>query len=346
MAHNVLKLDRGMTGRKIAPWHIRETADRWSILADNATPDAAGLIAFARQDGENGIWNPRLVRCYADAGDGCYIPIPGSFHVVRDDMPLDDPQRFISAGRGVGKGYTLTTNRDMLDYCNALTDGGAFVESAGSLFNGQRVWVSLMLRNGADIIDEQAGAHLLLTTAHDGTAAFEALVGCVLTVCWNTLSWNRSNAKTRVKIRHTVNVAQRLAEASDIIEVAAANFTDLTTIYRNFAMKQLSDDAALKYFETVIRGDSKQAQNTREKINELYHGGQIGASLNSRRGTLFGAVNAVSQYVETEMTTRKHKDENGVIRSDEEVRAASVLFGAGSTLRDKALDTALAVLDY
>lgn len=216
MAHQIGQLDKGMS--KVAPWHLNETRGRWTVPGKTLTPTDAGLIGFERQDGQPGIWNPMKIPVYARAGGSEFTIVPDSFHMVRDDMPLDDSRRFISAGRGVSDGYQLITNSDIIDYANALCNFGAHVDSCGSIFNGQRVFFSMQLGNDADIAGERAFPHLLLTTAHDGTAAFEAMLAPVLTVCNNTLQFNRSNSKTRVKIRHTTNATLRLMEAEKIID--------------------------------------------------------------------------------------------------------------------------------
>jgi phage/plasmid-like protein (TIGR03299 family) len=257
-------------------------------------------------------------------------------------MPTNDDKRFISNGRGVGKQFAHISNTDITDYCNALTDRGAFVDSAGSLCNGQRVFMSMFLPNGAEIIDEQAGQHLLLTTAHDGTACFEALVAVMLTVCWNTLQWNRKNATTRYKIRHTHKATERLSEADRIIDVAAANFTDSVTIFRNMAQKQLSDYAARAFIESMLEG--KRQEKARQRVMDLYKGEQIGGDLKARKNTVYGLVNAFGQWIETDMTIRKHENEDGATKDDSEARMATVVFGAGALKRDKILNAAMDLL--
>lgn len=343
MAHMVMGFDKGFS--KGAPWHIGDTRDRWTVGRELLTPDEAAEIGWARQDKQPGIWNPMIIPVYARYGSGPndYVSIPDSFHVARDDLPLDSPDRFISAGRGVSGKFQLITNEDIRDYCNALTDAGAFVDACGSIRNGQRVWMSLALPKGADIVDEPAVNHMLLTTAHDGTACFEAILAVMLTVCHNTMQWNRRNAQTREKIRHTTNATNRLAEAERIIKVAEANFASTVDIFRNLAMKQLSDDAAKAFFEK-LNGETKRAENVTNRMLELYHGEQLGATNNSRNGTLFGAVNAASQYIETEMTLRIRKDDDGYQRDENEARMESVVFGAGARKRDQALNLAVAML--
>ena len=345
MAHEIGNLDKGMS--KPAPWHLKETAGRWTVTGKTLTPEDAGLIGFERQDGDKSdIWNPILIPVYAAVGDGKVIAIPDSFHVARNDMPTDDARRFISCGRGVSGGYKLVTNRDIIDYANALGNFGAHVDSCGSVFNGQRVFFSMQLGTDADINGERAYNHLLLTTAHDGTACFEAILAPVLTVCNNTLQFNRRNAKTRVKIRHTLNVNDRMMEATEIIDAAAETFADSVTIMRNLATKKLSDAAARAFIEKHIgKGDGKRAENQRNVILDLYNGRQYGADLPSRKGTLFGVVNAISQYLETESTIRCHKDATGNVKPESEVRFDSIIFGSAAAKRDEVLTAAVAMLD-
>lgn len=342
MADRIGQLDKGMS--KTMPWHIGKTKNRWTVTDQTLTPDEAALIGWERQDGDTGFWNPRLVPVFAKADHDQFVKIPGSWHVVRDDMPIDSADRFISIGRGVGSGYTLITNSDIRDYANALCGAGAHVDSCGSLMNGQRVYMSLFLPQTAEIVDEPAVNHLLLTGAHDGTATFEAILALVLTVCWNTMQYNRRNATTRYKIKHTVRATERLAEAHRIITVAEANFGSSVDIYRRLALKKLSDDAARAFVES-INGEGTRADKATNRVLELYHGEQLGADRTARRGTVWGLVNAFSQYIETEMTIRKHKDEDGTPRDEEEARMNSVIFGAGSRKRDEIINKALVLID-
>ena len=344
MAHRVLKNDQGWTKGKGAVWHIGETKDRWTEGDELLTPAAAGRIGWKRKDGADGIWNPRLIPAWAQVDHDQWVKIPGSFHTIRDDMDADNADRFISQGRGTGIGYHLITNQDIIDFCDALCAGGAFVDSCGSLMNGRRVFMSMALPKTAEIVDEPAVCHMLLTTPHDGTACFEAILAQLLTVCWNTLQWNRQGAQTNVKIRHTWKAAERLAEADRIITVAEANFGPSVDIFRRLALKKLSDETARAFVES-FHGEGKRGEKATNRVLELYHGAQLGAKTAARQGTAWGLVNAFSQYIETDMVIRRHKDEDGMPKDAEEARMQSVIFGAGAKRRDAVMNKAMALLN-
>lgn len=336
MAHEVGQLDHGMTA-KVAPWHIGETRDRWTITDDHLTALEAAKLGWKRHDGNGDHWNPRLVRVYADAGDGQFVEIPDSFHVVRDDMPTDSADRFISSGRGVGKGFVQITNADIVEFADALMQGGAYVESCGSLQNGRRVFMSLHLPKTAEIVDEPAVSHLLLTTVHDGTECFGALLAPMLTVCNNTLQWNRRAATTHVKIRHSKNAADRLANADAIIKVAEDNFGDSIEIMRRLAQIKIDRETAEKFVASVPGFDPENKRQTDnfDAIIALYNGGQIGSNLDARKETWFGMANAFSQWIETQAPVKLPKTFEGDREAETSARRAnSAMFGQGAKRRD------------
>lgn len=344
MGHGMLTLDTMVSGRKRPVWHQDLTGEKTRIVDGLMTPPAAAENGWRRQDGEPGHWDPMLVRCLADAGDGRTIVIPGSFHVARNDMPIDNPARFISAGRGVGAGYTLIDNSTIVQYMEALTLGGAHIDTCGSLFNGARVYMTAYMPSVADVEDEALASFIILTTAHDGTAALEALLSPVRVVCWNTLSFARRNAQTRVKVHHTLKATERLAEAHQIIDAAAKSFGNAADIFRRFASIRVSQQQARDFIEKII-GDTKRAEKTRDRVAELFNGAQIGADSKAVKGTLYGLVSAFTEYIETGMTLRQHEDALGNTKTDAEARAASVLFGAGAKKRDEVFSAALAFAD-
>lgn len=346
MAHMIETTDAGMS--KGAPWHIAQTAKQWHVSQETMTPEEATSIGWKRQDGQPGIWNPLLIPTYASAGGTERVLIPGSWHTARDDMDLTDPRRFLSVGRGMSDKYTLITNTDIKEYAEALCGAGAHVDSCGSVMGGRRVFLSMYLPGGADIEGEEAANHMLLTTEHAGTASFEALLAPMLTVCMNTLQWNRRAAKTKYKIRHTKTATDRMSEAYKIIEVAQASFGDNVDVMRALAKKKITDEAARKFVEEIqgFTGESTRTTNSLNRVMELYHGEQIAADSKARKGTVFGLVNAFSQYIETEHVVGCHTDAvTGEKRSETDVRFNSVVFGSGARKRDEVMNKAAALLE-
>tara|TARA_R110001599_G_scaffold270947_1_gene471901 strand:- start:358 stop:798 length:441 start_codon:yes stop_codon:yes gene_type:complete len=74
------------------------------------------------------------------------------------------------------------------------------------------------------------------------------------------------------------------------------------------------------------KGPSKQRQDKVSDIIQLFHGG-MGADLISARGTKWGLLNAVTQYVDHEKRARSMDN-----------RLESAWFGAGNKLKSAALE--------
>jgi hypothetical protein len=66
------------------------------------------------------------------------------------------------------------------------------------------------------------------------------------------------------------------------------------------------------------------------KVQELYEGKGRGSQLGSARGTAWGLLNAVTEYVDHERRARSN-----------EYRMDSAWFGQGAQIKQRALDTAL-----
>lgn len=337
MAHNLFSRDTMVSGRKMSVWHQSQTGDKTLVVDGLMTGRRGADLGWRRQDGQPGHWNPLLVPCFARAGGDDYIAIPNSFHVVRDDMPIDSPDRFISAGRGVGKGFTPITNTEIADYMDALMNAGAAVDTAGSLFNGARVWMSAYLPEVIDVEGDAVAQFMLLTTAHDGTAALELMLTPTRVVCWNTLSMAR-RSEQKITVPHRKNAAARLSQANEIIERAAKSFGSVADILRRLALCSLTDKQISNLTEKLIVGERTDAVGKRNKIIDLYHGAQIGSDSGAVKGTAYGWLSAVTEWIETDKPTRKAKE--GDARSDDERRMNSVIWGSGARLRDKAMSLA------
>ncbi len=334
MAHGLTKTDKGVY--KGAVWHMRQTDS--TIVEEAMTAFEARDLAFP--------WNPILVKTHCRDGNGGFVEVPGTFQVVRDDLAHDDPRRFISCGRGVGRRFRMIDNTQIAEMMGALTNQGAHVVSAFSMFGGQRVVMVAQLGNDADVEDDAVRLYLIMTTAHDGTAALRLLVSPTRVVCWNTLSFAMDNHTQSISISHRKNAIQRLAEAESIIATCSESFGSQVDILRRLAQCRMTEDRAQDLLSEIISGKSSIADNRRERIWSLYNGEQIGAKGRAVSGTAFGMLSAVTQYAETELTVRGGTDALDIVRPDDDIRAKSVLFdGAGQKLRQKALDKSLVLLN-
>lgn len=110
-----------------------------------------------------------------------------------------------------------------------------------------------------------------------------------------------------------------------------------------YRMKTLSErkvksHESLNYFLRVFNDPNMTAsglsnERAMKKVLALYEGNGKGADLASSKGTAFGLLNAITEYVDHERRARSTDH-----------RLESAWFGAGATLKQKALDQALLMI--
>lgn len=305
------------------PWHglgqqidADSDIDQWKI--------AAGLDWFIQKRPLSyGVQNPDGTRSLA--------VYPDRFAHVRSDtqQPI---------GMGSDK-FQLMQPGDTLEFFRSLVDGSHFtIETAGSLKGGAKIWAlarcDMDLRLGdRDLLKP----YLLLASANDGTMSTVADFTTVRVVCRNTLSMavGDNGGKAAIKVPHSTRfdadtVKAELGLIDDRLSTFAENADTLTQL-------QISDAEAVEFFcklyaKTDDNGEVKNEKTLKAvtaKLMHLYRRGP-GAELDSARGTAWGAVNAVTNYVD--FSTRARSDEN---------RFNSGQFGIGANLKALAFDNAL-----
>jgi len=208
----------------------------------------------------------------------------------------------------VGKGYEVFQNDELADLVEGLSRAKAtqLAETAGSLRGGRNVFA--LVPRGEYLADGAGGSDLvrnflLFSNSHDGTGSLIILPTEVRVVCANTLAM----ATAGVRIRHTLNARDRVAEA-----VAAMNVLDKaagerrTTVQRLASTPMTEEDRRiffLKVYERAfgaLRGTPTTATDraAHERAQETI--GSWLANLDSARtyqtGTVWHAFNAVTEW--------------------------------------------------
>jgi phage/plasmid-like protein (TIGR03299 family) len=107
---------------------------------------------------------------------------------------------------------------------------------------------------------------------------------------------------------------------------------------RTLAERKVKSHEAMNYFLRVLcdvqtsSAESSGLANERalKKVQSLYEGQGRGADLEAAKGTAWGLLNAVTEYVDHERRARSN-----------EYRMDSAWFGQGAVIKQRALDTAL-----
>ena len=237
----------------------------------------------------------------------------------------------------VSDSYKVVQPREVLEFFRDwATAGGMTIESAGVLFGGKRYFATAKLAQGVcvDGYSDRIVPYALLSTSADGSLATEARWTTVRVVCNNTLSMAREG-KAAVRVTHRSEFKPE--EVQSVLENANAEFHAFMEMSRQLAgirvSHPLAEDLTMHLFKTGTTKDADKVKESRGfiRVMELFNGAARGATLETAQETAWGWLNAVTEYADHHI--RAHSDEN---------RTASALWGQGDTLKNRAVELALA----
>ncbi|CAN5774717.1 DUF932 domain-containing protein [soil metagenome] len=241
----------------------------------------------------------------------------------------------------VGKDYEVVQNADAFSFFDAIVDGdGMQYETAGALGKGERIFITAKLpgyiKVGNDDLIEQ---YLFLTTSHDGYGSITAAFTPVRIVCNNTLNAALRNFSNAIKIRHTANAKDRLEQAHKLMGITNNLSTTLESIFNHWAKVRITDPELKKLIQLALVPNKEVLQNIQAgKDDDLstcfknmadtafeYAMTNESQQLETTKGTLFGAYNAVTGYFQN---VRNYKDDEAKIKS--------LMFGGTGQVRTQA----------
>lgn len=239
----------------------------------------------------------------------------------------------------VSKRYQVVQPGEILEFYRDLTEVGGFeLETAGVLREGRKFWAlartgqSATLR-GRDRVD----GYLLLATACDGTLATTAQFTSVRVVCNNTLAIALGNSSGAIKVPHRSQFDASLVKRQ--LGITVSSWDGFVTGMKALVDRPVDPDSVeglLRRVLTYPGANGKPAivnEQALRSVRALYDGAGQGASLASSRGTAWGLLNSVTEYV----------DHHRRARSDDH-RLDAAWFGQGAQIKQKAWDEALKIV--
>jgi phage/plasmid-like protein (TIGR03299 family) len=237
----------------------------------------------------------------------------------------------------VGPRYTVLQNKDAFTWFQPFLDAReAALHTAGSLRQGSRVWVLAKLNRDPLTIapGDEVEKYLLLSHSHDGSLAVRVGWTPIRVICANTMAMaHRSDASKLIRVKHTKDIHENLANIREVMNAADAEFTATAEQYKLLARKSINQADLRKYVKRVLKVEegkeaSTRLKNVMEEIIVLAEAGK-GNDLPSVRSTLWSSYNGFSQWLSYQ---RGRNEEN---------RLNSLWFGDGASLNRQALQTAL-----
>ena len=250
------------------------------------------------------------------------VNVPNYFATIRTDN---------NAVLGVvGKEYHIVQNREAFSFFDAIVGGtdGILYETAGALGNGERIFITAKLPdyirvgNGDDVTEK----YIFLTTSHDGSGSITAAFTPVRIVCQNTLNASLRNMSNVVRIRHTSGAKQRLENAHKVMGLANEFSNQLEDLFNNWAKVKVADNEVKKMIQFALCPNKETLQHLKsgndDEISTVFKNTVEDAfayamtsdsqQMNTTKGTLFGAYNAVTGYYQN---VRSYKDSEAKLQS-------------------------------
>lgn len=330
MAHHITPNDGLMLAGKTA-WHGLGT-----VLPERC--DAIKAMQVAGLD-----WEVAVAPITATLDDGTQID-GGDYRAV---IRKDTGEMFSTCK----KGYRPIQNRDLFDLAyeiSAFSDKA--VETAGSIRGGRRVFCLMAMDQIAAASDDLVQPYLFIGAGHDG--GMPVTMGGIVTrvVCANTFALALSEMGDNcLRIKHTASSDQRLQLIRDWLANPINAVANYEQSARRMAETEITEEQLQAYFTSVWqRINGKLMVTEKGSRRETKFEKEVGQWLANFRedprqtgvstsGTVWAAVNAVTQWANHERSVRG-------VEEDSTRRLDSVLFGSGHRVNAAAHDAAFALI--
>ena len=233
----------------------------------------------------------------------------------------------------VSKRFQVVQPKEVLEFYRDLTEYSGFeLETAGVLKEGRKFWA--LARTGQSTTlkgKDQVNGYLLLATACDGSLATTAQFTSVRVVCNNTLQIALGDNRGAVKVPH--RSAFDAEAVKQQLGITVAPWARFVAQMKDLVACPMDPDSVEGLLRRVLvyPGQAGKTPVVNEQavrsVRSLYDGGGRGAQLVSSRGTAWGLLNSVTEYV----------DHHRRARSDDH-RLEAAWFGQGAQFKQRAWD--------
>ena len=281
MAAGIMANDGMFSGNGIRPWHGLGT-----VIDGTATSDEAIKLANL---GWDVIQEPVFLQ------DGTQID--NLFANVRSDT-----KEVLGT---VKNKYRISQNTETFAFMDAIIQNSKGIEcryeTAGSLFNGRKVFMLVRLPE-TNVLGDEIENYLFLSNSHDGTSGLTCGITNIRVVCNNTLQMAEKGAQRIWKIRHCASLKDKIIEAEESLGLALTYQERVAEDAERMAQKKIDEKKFFEVFFKKLDLAEKNREKVMNSILELYTGKD---DLQNFRGSAWGMYNAVADYVSNSEPIRK-----------------------------------------
>jgi len=282
MASQILENDSMFSAHGIRPWHGLGT------VIDDA-PSSEDAIRIAGLD-----WSIEQVQIYAGTKE-----VDGYFGNVRSDTKE-------CVGIITDK-YKIVQNSEAFSFVDdimAQKDLPCKYETAGSLFNGRRVWMLVEMPTRT-LLGDEVKNYLWVSNSHDGTSSMKAGISPIRVVCNNTLTAALNSSPRVWSFRHMGDLENRKREAMETLGLATDYLDELESFAEMMASKKVN---IIKFVDKLFPIDEeatdRQIFTIEEEKRKIISLSEV-ANISNFKGTAWGAWNAVADHISNSDPKRK-----------------------------------------
>jgi phage/plasmid-like protein (TIGR03299 family) len=294
------------------PLWVGQAPAAWGDVVRSIDPveaqDAASMIAAAGLDWwvEQHPLEAVVEREY----QSLRVPVPRHVANVRSDT------RTVLGV--VGEGYEPLQNRAAFAFCDAITDSGeAHWIGAGSTRGGARVHALMRLDReirigGAE--GEDVLPLLCFRNGHDGGLSVTVSVVPFRLACLNGMLLPIEGAQRTWKTRHTASMEAKLADARRTLGIAWRYYDELEELGGRLIRERIGEGEFERFLARLVpmpdpepdRTEGGRAVRNVERVRAAIRTAYRAApDLEHIRGTRWGALQAVTAYVDHVQPTRR-----------------------------------------
>lgn len=305
MAHEITSDDQVISARNITPWHglgeIKESFDindLYRIMGWKVEKIALQTVTGLKTNG---------------------------FATVR--MNQDDSNQIVLSTT-LTKNYKILQNHQLIDTVKPFVEQGCMIETAGTLKQGQKVWILLRLSSNIFVsANDEIKTFILVSNDHSGKNAAQIGTVAIRVVCNNTLTQaHSSDTSNLVKIYHKGDVAGNM----DFVASTLDHFNGQFKVYGEQLQKLAGQSITLEQLQAYTRQCFKEMINmdNEKKITDKVEA-VFNNEIESAKGSVYGAYQAVNWYI------NHNKDSNL------DTKLNSLIYGQKRMLDQRAFKLAL-----
>ena len=212
--------------------------------------------------------------------------------------------------------YSPVQNKEAFGFFDSVVGTGeAKYHTAGSLRQGQYIWMLAKLNDVMNINGDEVDKYMLLMNGHNGWLALKMFFTPIRVVCMNTLMAAAAGAQ-RIETfhaKHLGNISGKMEQAREILGMTMKFYSDFQEQANILARNQLPAPAfpkllaasfgttgSIRMEDIVTLNDfgSTKKINQMEMVQALYEGDGKGLDNPTIKGTKWAAYNAIVEYVD------------------------------------------------